>query len=405
MLKGKHIVVGITGGIAAYKVPQLIRDFRKRGADIRVVMTESAQHFVTPLVVSTVSQSDVVVGMFPPRDARMVDTRTWHITLGAWADVMLVVPATANVIAKLAQGIADDAVTTLALALRCPLIVAPAMDRDMWDHPATQTNLVALKERGAFVIPPEAGELASGLVGPGRLARLSAIIRQTDLTLNKAHRDLRGKRIVVTAGPTYEPIDPVRFIGNRSSGKMGFALALAASHRGADVTLISGPVHLPTPPHVRRVNVETALQMNLAVGRHTRGADALLMAAAVADYAPAQVSPRKIKKSDAGDGTTLILKKTPDILKHVARHHRPPVVVGFALETDAALRNAKTKLKEKNLDLIILNKANQRDAGFGTDTNIVTIIPRTGRPVALPRMHKYDVAHEILHRVARLIER
>lgn len=405
MLKQKHILLGVTGGIAAYKLPLLVRALKKRGADVRVVMTESAQQFVTPLTLSTLSGNEVVVGMFPPRDARVIDMRTWHITLGEWADVMVIAPATANIMAKLASGIADDAVSTIALALRCPLVVAPAMDLDMWKHPATQKNLATLQDAGCDIVPPETGELASGLIGPGRLAGLQKITRRIERVLSRGNRDLLNRRIVVTAGPTHEPIDPVRFIGNRSSGKMGFALASAAARRGADVTLIAGPVAHSTPLHVHRVDVVTARDMERAVARHVRGASMLIMAAAVADFTPAGVAQQKIKKDPSRPGLSLKLKETTDILRALPASARPATVVGFALETENGLANAKRKLREKNLDLIVLNHPDAGGAGIGSDVNIITLIPRRGRPRTLPRMTKRDAADAILDAVSRTRKR
>jgi phosphopantothenoylcysteine decarboxylase/phosphopantothenate--cysteine ligase len=401
VLKSKHILLGVTGGIAAYKLPLLVRALRKRGADVRVVMTESAQQFVTPLTLSTLSGNEVIVGTFPPRDSQKIDVQTWHITLGEWADVMLIAPATANIMAKIAAGIADDAVSTIALALRCPLVLAPAMDLDMWNHPATQRNLARLKETGCFVIPPETGELASGLVGPGRLAGLSRIASRIDAILDRSSRDLSGRLILITAGPTHEPIDPVRFIGNRSSGKMGFALAAAAAQRGADVTLIAGPVSLSTPINVRRIDVTTADRMQKAVAKECPRADTLIMAAAVADFAPVKVEPGKIKKHTTGEGLILHLRETGDILKSLPAGIRPATVVGFALETSDGMRNAQRKLREKKLDLIVLNHPDAQGAGIGSDLNIVTLIPKRGKPVRLPRLTKRDVADAILDRIVR----
>jgi phosphopantothenoylcysteine decarboxylase/phosphopantothenate--cysteine ligase len=404
MLKNKHILIGVTGGIAAYKIPFLVRELKKAGAAVRVVMTEAATQFVTPLVLSTLSGGTVIVGMFPHGAGGAVDAGTWHIELGRWADLMLIAPATANLAAKLAHGYADDAVSTLALAARCPLVISPAMDVDMLRHTATQENLTRLRELGYTVLPPEEGELASGLTGPGRLPEVAAIVRAVDEILGSARRDLQGKRILVTAGPTREAIDPVRFLGNRSSGKMGFALANAAALRGAEVTLVSGSVSLPAPRNVRRVDVETAGQMLAAVTKELGKAHALIMAAAVSDFKPAQVSRGKLKKETFGDdGMTLRLKRTPDILAALAGKKPGAVMVGFALETDYGLRNAKTKLKEKKLDLIVLNNPLTKGAGFNTDTNVVTIISKSGKVERLAMMPKFDVANRILDRVSKLL--
>ena len=405
MVKNKHIVIGVTGGIAAYKLPLLVREFTKGGAAVRVVMTESAKEFVAPLTLSTVSNNEVIVGMFPQPGATAVNAGTWHIELAQWADVMLIAPATANTLSKLAYGYADNALTTLALALRCPLVVAPAMDMDMWEHSQTQENVTRLKELGYYVLPPDEGELASGLVGPGRLPELDVIFNAVNDVLKNAHRDFQRTKILVTAGPTHEPIDPVRFIGNRSSGKMGFAIAHAASQRGAEVTLVSGPVHRATPRNVRRIDVETAEQMHNAVMKHAANNKVVIMSAAVADFTPEAVSSRKMKREDSKTNhVSLQLKPTRDILKHLAEKSKGKIVVGFALETNNALQHAKTKLKQKALDFIVLNKANEEGAGFDTDTNIVTIISKSGKVEKLKKMPKVDVAHEILNRVRKLLK-
>ncbi|HEY6190767.1 MAG TPA: bifunctional phosphopantothenoylcysteine decarboxylase/phosphopantothenate--cysteine ligase CoaBC [Bacteroidota bacterium] len=404
MLKNKHILLGVTGGIAAYKIPFLVRELKKAGAAVRVVMTEAATQFVTPLVLSTLSGGKVVVGTFPDAASGAIDAGTWHIELGRWADLMLIAPATANLAAKLAHGYADDAVSTLALAARCPLVISPAMDADMLRHSATQENLTRLRELGYTVLPPEEGELASGLTGPGRLPEISAIVRALDEVLGSARRDLRGKRILITAGPTREAIDPVRFLGNRSSGKMGFALANAAALRGAEVTLVSGAVSIPAPRNVRLIGVETADQMLGAVTKEFGKSHALIMAAAVSDFKPAQISRGKIKKEKLGtDGMTLRLERTPDILGTLSAKKHGAVVVGFALETDNGLRNAKTKLKEKKLDLIVLNNPLTDGAGFNSDTNVVTIISKSGKVERLAKMQKFDVANRILDRLSKML--
>jgi phosphopantothenoylcysteine decarboxylase/phosphopantothenate--cysteine ligase len=404
MFKKKHILVGVTGGIAAYKIPFVVREFKKSGAAVRIVMTEAAKQFVAPLVLSTLSGEKVVVGTFSEESSGSIDAGTWHIELGQWADVMLIAPATANVMAKLAGGYADDAVSTLALAARCPIVLAPAMDTDMLLNRATQDNLTRLREIGYIVLPPEEGELASGLVGPGRLPEIVSIVNAVGEVLDSAQTDLKGKKILVTAGPTREPIDPVRYLGNRSSGKMGFALANAAALRGADVTLVSGPVSLPTPRHVRRIDVESAAQMSRAVAGEAPKANAVIMAAAVADFAPAKVSPSKIKKETLnGQGMEIRLKRTADILGDLAKKKHRAVVVGFALETENGLRNAKLKLKGKKLDMIVLNNPLTDGAGFNTDTNVVTIIPKSGKVERLKKMPKFDVANRILDRVSKLL--
>lgn len=402
MLKNKHIIVGVTGGIAAYKIPLLVRELSKAGAEVRVVMSEAAKEFVSPLTLSTLSNNEVIVGTFPQVHSNVLEAKTWHIKLGRWADIMIIAPATANIMAKLAHGYSDDAVSTLALALRCPMVVSPTMDVDMWHHPATRENVTKLREIGYIILPPVEGELASGLTGTGRLPELAVIIKSVEDVLRTARRDLYGKNILVTAGPTFEPIDPVRFIGNRSSGKMGFAVANAAAQRGASVTLVAGQVHLPTPKHVRRIDVETADQMYRAVMRHQAGADAIIMSAAVADFTPVKTALKKIKKGNAGNRTISIeLRQTRDILNELAAKNTRAVLVGFALETDRGLMNAKRKLKDKKLDFIILNNPNEEGAGFEVDTNVVTIIPKNGKIDKLKKMAKFEVAQEILNRVHR----
>jgi phosphopantothenoylcysteine decarboxylase / phosphopantothenate---cysteine ligase len=405
MLKGKHIILGVTGGIAAYKSAWLVREFVKAGAEVQVVMTRSATQFVTPLTLSTLSQHEVIIEMFAPSPEQPTMQWTKHIELALWADIMLVAPATANTIAKIAHGLADDFLSTLVLALRCPLALAPAMDVDMYRNEKTQTNIAALGETGCFIIDPETGELASGLSGPGRLPEINKLVMFVESVFDKTHQDLKGKRVLVTAGPTQEPIDPVRYIGNRSSGKMGFAIATAASLRGAEVTLISGPVALKTPRNVRRIDVRTACEMQEAAHKEFTLADIVIMAAAVADYAPSQPSEEKIKReAQATDAFVLSLKKNPDILKSLGEQKTIQVLIGFALETNDGVENAQKKLAAKNLDAIVLNNANEEGAGFETDTNIVTVITADGKIEQLPKLPKFDVANEILNRVLPLLK-
>jgi len=404
MLADKKIVLGVTGGIAVYKMCTVVRLLKKAGAYVRVLMTQSATEFVTPLTFSTLSQEEVVVSLWPKDKQSSTTLGIKHIDLGLWADAMLIAPATANTIAHLAHGYAEDAISSTVLALRCPLIVSPAMDVDMWENSATQENISILRSRGYFIIPPESGELASGLVGAGRLPEPETIVEFLDNVVEKTPHDLTGKKILVTAGPTHEPIDPVRFIGNRSSGKMGFALANAAVLRGADVTLISGPVSLGTPKNVHRIDVETAEQMHNAVMTHFMNNDVLIMSAAVADFTPTQVAEHKIKKIGShAHGISLELRTTADILHSVAEKKSKQVIVGFALETTNEIENAKQKLEKKKLDLIVLNSTNDEGATFGTDTNVVTIIDRYGAVDKLPKMSKFDVATEILNRLQKLI--
>jgi phosphopantothenoylcysteine decarboxylase/phosphopantothenate--cysteine ligase len=403
MLAGKHIVLGVTGGIAAYKTAWLVREFVKSGAEVQVVMTRSSTQFVTPLTLSTLSHREVILDMFPTAPQEGTDQRTRHIDLGMWADVMLIAPATANTIAKIANGLADDFLGTLVLALRAPLVLAPSMDVDMYMNETTQQNIDTLKERGCFIIDPESGELASGLTGPGRLPEISTLFAFVDKLLDGVHRDLTGKRVLVTAGPTYEPIDPVRFLGNRSSGKMGFALANAAGLRGADVTLISGPVALRTPRNARRINVQTAIEMQSAVHKEFPTTDLVIMAAAVADFTPVSLATEKIKR-EPNRGIVLELKKNPDILKSLGEQKTHQVLVGFALETNNGPENAVHKLTDKHLGAIVLNNPKEEGAAFGDDTNVVTIIMADGHVERLPRMSKFDVANKILDRVVPLMK-
>ena len=402
MLKGKHIILGVTGGIAAYKTAGLVRELVRAGAEVQVVMTENAAQFVTPLTLSTLSRREVVTGMFSPSSGQQ---GTKHIDLALWADLMLIAPATANTIAKIAGGFADDFLSTLVLALRCPLALAPSMDADMFLNERTQRNIDALKEEGCFVIPPETGELASGLSGPGRLPEVEGLITFVENTLDGAHQDLKGRAVLVTAGPTQEPIDPVRYVGNRSSGKMGFAIAAAAALRGAEVTLISGPVALRTPRSVHRVDVRTACEMLDAVQGAYTLSDLVVMAAAVADFAPSHPADQKLKRdAQPGETLTLSLKKNPDILKLLGEQKTVQVLVGFALETGNGLDNARKKLTGKNLDAIIFNNAQEEGAGFEGDTNIVTILMADGKIEQLPKLLKFDVANEILNRIVPLLK-
>ena len=403
MLKNKKILLGVTGGISAYKMCTVVRLMKKAGASVRVLMTQSATQFVTPLTFSTLSQEEVLTSLWPENTRTSTHANVEHIKLGLWADAMLIAPATANMVAKIAHGIADDVISSTALALRCPLLVAPAMDVDMYLNEATQDNLTVLRERGHHILLPADGELASGLVGPGRLPEPDAIMAFVESVIEKTPLDLKEKKILVTAGPTYEPIDPVRFIGNRSSGKMGFAIANAAAQRGANVILISGPVALGTPKNVSRIDVETAEQMFDAVTKQAKKCDVIIMAAAVADYAPKKPASNKIKKNESTQGLTLELQPTSDILRSLGAKKNGTVLVGFALETENEVKNAKEKLRKKNLDLIVLNSTRDEGSAFGSDTNVVTIISKNGKAEKLSKMPKFDVAVEILNRIATLL--
>jgi phosphopantothenoylcysteine decarboxylase / phosphopantothenate---cysteine ligase len=403
---GKHILLGVTGGIAAYKSAYLVRELMKAGAEVQVVMTPAATEFVTPLTLAVLSRREVIVEMFPASPEQATEEWTRHIELALWADVMLIAPASANTIAKVAYGLADNFLTTLVLALRCPLVIAPTMDVDMYNHEATQSNIATLRERGCVIIPPESGELASGLSGPGRLPDAEVLLTHLGDVLNSVHRDFRDIRVLVTAGPTQEPIDAVRYIGNRSSGKMGFALAAAAAQRGAEVTLISGPVQRATPRNVRRIDVTTAAEMEQAVLKEFSRCDVLIMAAAVADFAPLKPSPGKIKREKL-PGTTLTLefKQNPDILKTASSRKSHQLMIGFALETENGVENAGKKLAAKNLDLVVLNDPTAEGAGFGADTNVVSLVSADGTVEHLPRKSKIDVAHAVLSRIAPLLSR
>lgn len=396
MLAGKKILIGITGGISVYKMCTVVRLLKKAGAAVRVMMTHSATQFVTPLTFSTLSEEEVIVSLWPPDTTSSTSLGVKHVDDGLWADLMLIAPATANTIAHLAHGYAEDVISSTVLALRCPLVISPAMDVDMWNNQATQDNLSTLQGRGYFIIPPGSGELASGLVGMGRLPEPETIVEHVDAVLEKIHLDLGKKKILITAGPTHEPIDPVRFIANRSSGKMGFALANAAVLRGADVTLITGPVSLTTPKNVKRIDVETAGEMLKAVTAQAKKSDVVIMAAAVADYSPADTAKQKIKKQTGA--ITLELTSTADILQTISdKKPAKQILVGFALETTNEVKNAKEKLKKKKLDLIVLNSTKDEGSAFGVDTNVVTLIDKRGKSKKLPRMTKFDVANEILN--------
>ncbi len=401
-LRGKHIIVGVTGSIAAYKSALLVRELVKAGAEVRVIMTPSACEFITPLTLATLSQADVVLDMFPQDRAK----GTWHIHLGVWADLMIVAPASANTIAKLAHGMADNALTALALAVRCPLMVAPAMDTDMYVHVATQENIAILRRRGAGIIEPESGELASGLVGPGRLPDMPVLMEAITAHFAAHAGDLAGVPILVTAGPTHEAIDPVRYIGNRSSGKMGFAIAAAAARRDATVTLVAGPVALATPPGVDRIDVASAEEMHAEVMKRADAQKISVLSAAVADFTPAHPAEQKIKKSgNNAAGMQLDLRRTPDILRSLGERKGGMVLVGFALETENGRANAERKLREKNADMIVLNNPLTEGAAFGGDTNVATLIFADGNVEELSVMTKSALADIILDRALALRRR
>jgi len=392
LLYGKKIVLGVTGCIAAYKSTYLIRDLVKRGAEVKVVMSPSATQFITPLTLSTLSKNTVVVNIFPETKNSSTSINTWHIDLAQWADLILIAPATVNTVAKIAYGFADNALTTVAAAARSPVVLAPAADVDMYENSTTKENLTKLESLGYYIVEAEEGELASGLSGKGRLAELDKIIDSVELVLSGIEKDLKEKKILVTAGPTIEDIDPVRFIGNRSSGKMGYALAKAAFLRGADVTLISGISSEIAYQEINKLNVRSADEMKKAVDKELKKNDFLIMSAAVADYKPAKVSSKKMKKEK--NFTEIKITKTTDILSSVKKDNK--IIVGFALETDNEIANAKRKLKEKQLDMIVLNSLKDKRSGFEFETNKVTLIKKSGKTIKLPLQSKFQIANKIL---------
>ncbi len=393
MLANKTIVLGITGGIAAYKAADIASKLTQAGATVEVVMTGSATKLITPLTLRNITGRPVITDMFEPASEYSVE----HIALAEAADAVAIVPATANTIAKLAAGIADNMLGCVVLATTAPVVIAPAMNDIMFQNSITQENLSRLKARGFTMVDPDYGRLASGKMGWGRLAETGKIIKAIERALGKKG-DLSGKRIVVTAGGTQEPIDPVRHIGNRSSGRMGYALAEAARDRGAEVKLITTPASLPEPAGVEVVHVRTATQMKAAVNKEVRGARALVMAAAVADYQPKTFTKAKIKKDSPS--LTLELVRTPDILSEVKGEF---IKVGFAAESENLVANARQKLEQKGLDLIVANDINDAESGFDVDTNKVTLIDRNGKVEELPLLTKREVAERVLDRVAGLL--
>jgi len=393
MLKDRRIVLGVTGGIAAYKACELVSGLKKRGAQVRVVLTENAARFVPPLSFEALSGNPAHVDTFAPRDGME------HIALAKWAELFVIAPATANCLAKLACGIGDDLLSTTALAMTCPLLIAPAMNANMYRHPATRANLATLRSRGAHVVGPDSGRLACGDDDIGRMSQPEAILEAIGAILDP-RRDMEGLRVLVTAGPTVERIDPVRYITNRSTGKMGYAIAEAARDRGAEVALVSGPVTLQKPVGVDVISIESSAQLCDAVLERGPWADVVIQAAAPADFRPVTVAERKIKKT--GAGMTLELENTTDIAAALGRDKRPgQTLVAFAAETNDLLENARGKLDRKNADLVAANDVSRRDAGFGTDTNAVTLITRKDVK-ALPLMTKREAADAILDAVMEL---
>jgi phosphopantothenoylcysteine decarboxylase/phosphopantothenate--cysteine ligase len=397
-LTGKNVLLGVTGSIAAYKAVELASRMRASGADVHVVMTRNATEFVAPLTFATISRHPVQLDTF--------DTTRWepeHTALADESDLFIVAPATANVLAKFAHGVADDLLSTLYLAIRCPTLVAPAMNAFMYAHPAVQENIRVLKTRGVTFSGPDYGMLACGYEGPGRLKAVDALYADVERLaatssyvkgVYETKRDYAELRVVVTAGPTREPLDPVRFLSNRSSGRMGYALAEVAARRGARVTLVSGPTNLDTPTGVERVDVLTAREMHEATLRAAEDVDIIILSAAVADYEPDTVAPQKIKKHD--ETMTLTLRTTPDIARSLGERKGDRILVGFAAETENGIENARRKMTDKNLDLIVLNDVTQEGAGFETMTNIVTLLRPDGDAESLPRLSKSEVAEHIL---------
>ena len=395
MLKGKHIILGVTGSIAAYKAATLTRLLVKEGASVKVVMTPLAKEFITPLTMATLSKSPIMVDFYNPENG------DWnsHVDLGLWADLYLIAPASANTIGKMAGGIADNLLLTTYLSAKCPVMVAPAMDLDMYKHPATQRNLKVLQSFGNIIIEPESGELASGLIGKGRMEEPEKIVSFiTDYFARQA--DFKGKKVVVTAGPTYEKIDPVRFIGNYSSGKMGLAIAEELAGRGAEVVLVCGPVNLKTcHPAIRRVDVESAAQMYEVTSKEFVNSDVAVLSAAVADFTPKEKADYKIKRGK--DDLLLELLPTKDIAAELGRiKTASQLLIGFALETNDEEINALSKMQRKNLDMIVLNSLNDKGAGFSVDTSKVTILDKAGDKTVYELKTKVEVAKDIVDQIA-----
>ncbi len=396
MLKGKHIILGITGSIAAYKSAVLCRLLVAAGAEVKVVMTPLAKQFITPLTMATVSQNPILVEFFNPENG------AWnsHVKLGEWADLYLIAPASANTMAKMAHGVADNLLLTTYLSARCPVAVAPAMDLDMYAHAATQRNMAQLRQDGVHIIEPGSGFLASGLIGKGRMAEPADIVAAVEQLFEKKKSSLAGRRFLVTAGATIEAIDPVRFISNHSSGKMGYAVAEALGARGAEVVLVSGRTSLDTPHGVQRIDVLSAEQMYNECKNRFAECDGAVMCAAVADYTPAAVADHKLKK---GDGEMSIpLKRTRDIAAELGANKGGRLLVGFAMETENEVENAQGKLARKNFDFIVLNSLKKEGAGFRGDTNVVTLIDSEGG-VELPLMSKREVAEKIVDKIENII--
>jgi len=391
------VALSVSGGIAAYKAAEIARGLMERGFQVQVIMTAAAQRFVRPLTFAALTGRKVITALFAGDEEQgSAESAIEHVALAQQTDLLLVAPATANLLARFAQGLASDFLATFYLAFQGPVVLAPAMNANMWRHPATQSNLARLRERGHVIIEPEQGALACGMVGPGRLAETGQIIKTVVGLLERRH-DLAGECVLVTAGPTQEPLDPVRFISNRSSGKMGYALAEAAAARGARVILVSGPVQLPAPAGVELVRVQTAREMRAAVLARLPECTIIIKAAAVADYCLAEPRPEKIKKSN--ERLLLELDPTPDILAEVGARKGERLLVGFAAETGELVAEARRKLLAKNCDMVVANRIEQ---AFGSDENEVTLVLRTGQVISLPRARKHELAHQILDQVLSL---
>jgi phosphopantothenoylcysteine decarboxylase/phosphopantothenate--cysteine ligase len=398
-----RITLGVTGGVAAYKAAELVRRLQQDNFIVQVVMTRAARQFITPLTFAALSGQKVITDLFADAEGpdANLDSAIEHIAVAQRTDLLLVAPATADVIAKFARGIADDFLTTLYLASSAPVVIAPAMNVNMWNHPATQENIRLLRNRGVNIVTPDEGYLACGMTGPGRLAEEEDILAAVRDVLH-TQRDLQGENILVTAGPTCEDLDPVRYLTNRSSGKMGYAVAEAAARRGAKVTLVSGPTALETPQGVERIDVRTADEMHRVAAKQFIASSIGIMAAAVADYRPASRAEQKLKRGK--EPVSLQLEPTVDILAALAKNKGERLIIGFAAETERVAENAHKKLLSKNADLIVANDVTAEGAGFDVDTNIVTIFARDGREIALPKLHKAEVAQRILDEVLRLRE-
>jgi phosphopantothenoylcysteine decarboxylase/phosphopantothenate--cysteine ligase len=397
----RRVLVAVSGGIAAYKVPELVRALAARGHQVRCMLTAAAAHFVSPLVLQSLTREPVRSSLLDPGEEGQIG----HIDLADWAEAVVVAPATANLLAKLAHGLADDLVSTVLLATRAPVLVAPAMNVNMWEHAATQANLATLRARGVHVVGPDAGALACGWEGQGRMSEPAAIAGAVELLLGP--KSLAGRRVVVTAGGTREPLDGVRALVNRSSGKMGFALAAEAARRGAEVALVAGPTALAAPPGVRRIDVETALEMRAAVHAELPAADVVVMAAAVADFRPAERAAGKLKKEDLAEGAGLELRlvQNPDILAEISRERGARIVVGFAAESRDVIAAARRKLARKGCDLLVANDVSRSDAGFESDRNAVALLTPDGEVEELPLLDKSEVAARIWDRIEKLRSR